>query len=235
MSNYLAIATVTATLQTLLIDAAAVVDEATVTVDRPTANNGNTTPAINVFLYQVNPNAAYRNVDLPTRRGTGEPLRSPQAALTLQYLLSFLGNDRNLEPQRLLGAAVRQLHAHPVLTNHDIAATISHPPYDTILPASNLAEQLDLIRFTPLGFSLEELSKLWSVFFQAPYVLSVAYQASAVLIETDEVVSQALPVKSRDIRVLPFQQPVIDRVVALEGQNTPIFINTDRKSTRLNS
>src|SRR5262245_42017018 len=156
MSNYLAIATVTATLQTLLIDAAAVVDEATVSVDRPTANNRNNTSAINVFLYQVNPNAAYRNVDLPTRRGNGDLVHRPQAALTLHYLLSFLGDDRNLEPQRLLGAAVRQLHAHPVLTNHDIVTTINNPPYDTILPASNLAEQLDLIRFTPLGFSLEE-------------------------------------------------------------------------------
>src|SRR5262249_18062969 len=127
MSNHLAVATVTATMQTLLIKAAAVVDEAVVTLDRPTGNNGNTTPAINVFLYQVNPNAAYRNADLPTRRGNGELVQRSQAALTLHYLLSFLGDNRNLEPQRLLGAAVRQLHAHPVLSNQDIVGTINNP------------------------------------------------------------------------------------------------------------
>ena len=33
--------------------------------------------------------------------------------------------------------------------------------------------------------NLEELSKLWSVFFQTPYALSIAYQASVVLIEPD--------------------------------------------------
>ena len=93
------------------------------------------------------------------------------------YLFSFFGDETNLEPQRLLGAAVRQLHAHPLLINQDIIQTIANPPYDTMLSTSNLADQLDLVRFTPLDFSLEELSKAWSIFFQSPYVLSVAYQA----------------------------------------------------------
>ena len=78
----------------------------------------------------------------------------------------------------------------------------------------------------PLGYSLEELSKLWSVFFQSPYVLSVAYQASPVGIETDDTPFQALPVQTRNLRVLPFNQPVIDRVTALERENAPIFIDT---------
>ena len=51
---------------------------------------------------------------------------------------------------------------------------------------SNLADQVDVVRSRRSDYSLEELSKLWSIFFQSPYVLSVAYQASAVLIETDE-------------------------------------------------
>ena len=92
--------------------------------------------------------------------------------------------------------------------------------------ASNLADQLDLVRFTPLGFSLEELSKLWSIFFQSPYVLSVAYQASAVLIETDDTPFQALPVQTRNLRVLPFHQPVIDRVIALRTGKTRRSLST---------
>ena len=89
MSNYLAIATVTAALQTKLIKAAEVVDEAVVTTSRPNGNDGAVTPAINIFLYQVIPNAAYRNCDLPTRRSNGHLAQRPQAALTLHYLLSF--------------------------------------------------------------------------------------------------------------------------------------------------
>ena len=94
MSNYLAIATVTAALQTKLIKAAEVFDGAVVTTSRPNGNDGAVTPAINIFLYQVIPNAAYRNCDLPTRRSDGHLAQRPQAALTLHYLLSFLGDDR---------------------------------------------------------------------------------------------------------------------------------------------
>jgi hypothetical protein len=179
-------------------------------------------PAINIFLYQVMPNAAYRNADLPTRRANGQLVQRPQAALILHYLLSFYGDENNLEPQRLLGAAVRQLHAEPLLTHQDIA-DVGNPPYDTLLATSNLADQLDLVRFTPLGLSLEELSKVWSIFFQSPYVLSVAYQGSAVLIETDETPQPSLPVQTRNLYVLPFHQPAIDKVTSTAGEFTPIF------------
>jgi hypothetical protein len=43
--------------------------------------------------------------------------------------------------------------------------------------------QIENVKLTPISLSLEELSNLWSVFFQVPYALSVAYEAAAVLIE----------------------------------------------------
>ena len=79
------------------------------------------------------------------------------------------------------------------------------------------------MRFTPLGLSLEELSKVWSIFFQSPYVLSVVYQGSAVLIETDDVAQQALPVQMRNIYVLPFRQPAIEKVVRSRGRRADFF------------
>jgi Pvc16 N-terminal domain len=227
MSNYLAIATVTGTLHNQLLSAASVVPGANVTTTRPDGAAGaGRGPGINIFLYQVMPNPAYRNADLPTRRGDGQLAQRPQAALTLHYILSFFGDDANLEPQRLLGAAIRQLHARPLLTKQDIVQTIANTPYDTILPASNLADQVDLVRFTPMSMSLEELSKAWSVFFQSPYVLSVAYQASAVLIETDDAAQKALPVQSRNLYVVPFRQPFIERVISSAGEEAAIFSNS---------
>jgi len=224
MSNYLAVATVTGALQHVLSQAVTVVPGAKVSTIRPDgAAPAAKEPAINVFLYQVTPNGAYRNCDLPSRRANGTLVQRPQAALTLHYLLSFYGDENNLEPQRLLGAAALQLHARPLLSQQDIVQTLANPPYDTLLATSNLADQFDLVRFTPLGLSLEELSKLWSIFFQSPYVLSVAYQASAVLIETDETPQPALPVQTRNLYVMPFQQPVIDKVISTEGEFAPIF------------
>ena len=49
----------------------------------------------------------------------------PQAALDLHYLLTFYGNEAQLEPQRLLGSVVRTLHARPVLTRQQIQQTIA--------------------------------------------------------------------------------------------------------------
>ena len=89
------------------------------------------------------------------------------------------------------------------------------------------------MRFTPLSLSLDELSKVWSVFFQTPYLLSVAYQASVVLIETDDAPTAALPVKTRTLDVVPFRHPMIERISAPDGEGTPIFSTSalrDRRS-----
>jgi len=222
MSNYLSIATITATLLRVLDHTAKlVVPGASANVKRPDSDAiAGAGTGINVFLYQVLPNTAYRNADLPTRRSDGQLMQRPQVALALRYLLSFFGDDTKLDAHIMLGAAARELHAHPVLTTLEIQQTVATRPE---LALSNLADQTDLVRVTPLSLSLEELSKLWSTFYQVPYVLSVAYEASVVLIETDDAPVQALPVKSRNLYVLPFRQPHIDAVVSQLANLTPSF------------
>src|ERR1035438_4765631 len=103
MSNALAIATVTETLSQTLNKAltASLVSGAQVTVLRPDTPNGLPNPGVNLFLYQVAPNVAWRNADLPTRRGDGALLRRPQFALDLYYLLTFYGDDKDYQQQRL--------------------------------------------------------------------------------------------------------------------------------------
>ena len=225
MSNYLAIATVTGTLHNMLQPIAQdVLSSAVVTTTRPDpAAFSQGGAGISIFLYQVMPNQAYRNADLPTRRSDGQLMQRPQAALVLRYLLSFFGDDKKLEPHLLLGATVRQLHTQPALTTQQIQGTVASRPE---LRSSNLADQFDLVRFTPMSLSLEELSKLWSTFLQIPYVLSVAYEASAILIETDDAPVQALPVKERNLYVQTFRQPRIDSIVSQAGDTEPIFSNS---------
>src|SRR5215210_6594531 len=106
MSNSLAIATVTATLSSILTDPVgkAVPDaEALVTMVRPDdSTNGTPDTGANIYLYQVAPNAAWRNADLPTRRPEGRQLaQRPRVALDLHYLVSFYGNEQSLQPQIL--------------------------------------------------------------------------------------------------------------------------------------
>jgi hypothetical protein len=199
MSNYLAIATVTITLRDLLQDAASqVVPGSAVTTQRPEfmSNGGQEKAGINIYLYQVTPNSSWTNNDIPSRDTTGRLVQRPQAALDLNYLLSFHGSEITMEPQRLLGSAITSLHTRPFLSLSAIQNAINGTGY---LAQSDLFNQTELVRFSPLNLNLEELSKLWSVFFQITYTLSVAYRASVVLLEADE----ALP----EVKVV--QKPVI--------------------------
>jgi hypothetical protein len=234
MSNYLAVAAVTASLKKVLDEALTAgvpgaVANATVTTTRPetAGNGGSDRKGINVYLYQVTPNASWRNADLPTRRGDGTLVQRPQAALNLHYLLTFYGDEANLEPQRLLGMTVRTVNARPVLTRDAIRAAVDAATVDdpaTYLQFSDLADAIELVKFSPLPLNLEELSKLWSVFFQTPYVLSVAYEGSVVLIESEESPhSPGLPVLDRRVRVLPFRAPTIDEIVPAGGRTAPVL------------
>ena len=224
MSNYLAIATVTATLRHLLQGAAgADVPGATVTTTRPDGAAGeNPAPAINLFLYQVTHNPTWRNKDLPTRRADGRLAQRPRVALDLHYLLTFYGNEAQLEPQRLLGSAVRTLHARPILTPAMIRETAADANFGFLAP-SDLDDEEEPVRFSPVPLTLDELAKLWSVFFQTRYAVSVAYEASVVLIETAETPRPAPPVRRPELYVIPFRQPVVDAVAALAGPQAPIF------------
>jgi hypothetical protein len=225
MSNYLAIATVTAALQQVLQSSVNnAVGGATVGFSRPDGTGtGQQNPLVNIYLYQITPNAAYRNADLPTRRSDGTLLQRPQAAFDLHYVFTFHGNDDQLEPQRLLGAVASALHAQPMLSRSSIQSAVGQFSF---LAGSGLEEQIEQVKFTPTALSLEEFSKLWSVFFQVEYNLSTAYQASVVLIQSDETPQESLPVQARNLYVRPFRWPQIERVIAQAGPNERIVANS---------
>lgn len=219
MSNYLAVATVTAALQDVLQPAVSqAVGLAKVGFSRPDSSNQQS-PLVNIYLYQVTPNAAYRNADAPTRRADGTLVQRPQTALDLHYLFTFHGNDDQLEPQRLLGAVSTTLNAQPLLSKQNI---INASNNFNFLKKSNLADQIERIKFTPTSLSLEEFSKLWSVFFQIEYSLSAAYQASVVLMESDDTPQEAPPVLARNLYVETFRPPIVSSVISQAGPEQPI-------------
>lgn len=219
MSNDLAIATVSATLRQLLQAAVAYDDlsAATISLERPDMikpKDGEM--RVNLFLYQAAPNTYWRNADLPTRAPSGTPVHRPQVALDLHFLISFYGSESRLIPQRLLGRTVSALHAQPVLTAAQVEAAVRAAATnrdDAYLAASDLAEQVDRVTLTPIALSLEELAKLWSVLLQTPYTLSVAYIASAVLIESPlPVAPPAPPVRAIRLHSWAARPPVVSAV-----------------------
>ena len=236
MSNALSVATVTATLANLIGSIISIsiggVPGARVTHLEPndeTLTTGD--PIVNVFLMQVTRNAPLFNQDLPTRRADGSTIRTPLAAIELNYLLTFYGNQTTLEPQRLLGAVVAGLHAEPVLSRSLIASTVATTSW---LAGSDLATSLDTVRLTPIGMTAEQMAQLWYSFFDFNYCLSVLCQASGLMIAWPEPVEQALPVRLANVMAVPMRDIVIERItdaktgspvlavgatVAIEGRN----------------
>jgi hypothetical protein len=228
MSNYLAIATVTATLQRIL---QAVIQQdiegARATTLSPSAiSTGAPEVGVNIFLYQVTSNPALANYDSTPNRTKGNPLNR-QVAIDLFYMMSCYGNDAELQPQRVLGSVVSTLVDKRILTTELIRSTCNDSTFPFLVD-SDLVDQIQQINIVPVDISLEDLSKAWSVFYQVPYVLSIAYRACLVIVEGRENFQRALPIRDASpAGIVPFPaSPYIEQVVAQGSRFEPIVIGS---------
>jgi hypothetical protein len=200
MSNALAIAAVTTTLRHLLQQRFDTEGSSNVTVttrplDKARDNNSNGNQ-VNLFLYQTQINAAWRNMDIPTQIKPGETGQLP-LALNLYYLLTaYAQNDDFPEPtsHRLLGQAMSVFHDHAILSSEDIKTALSLNE----LLEYDLYNQVERVRVTSQPLSLDELSKLWTT-FQTQYRISAAYEVAVVLIESTRPTKVPIPVLARGV------------------------------------
>jgi hypothetical protein len=212
MSSPLAIAAVTAALKDLLNDGLlnhqdlSPIGSFSVTAlppDRVTTAAGEPNQ-LNLFLYQVTANSGWRNAGLPTRDANGATLGSAPLALDLHYLLTAYGSQ-DFNAEILLGYAMQLMHDTPVLTRDKLRIVLggTSPVDGSILPspfgtlsAADLADQVELIKITPVFLSSEDLSKMWTA-MQAKYRQSMAYMVSVVLIQSPGAGRVAPPVLKR--------------------------------------
>jgi hypothetical protein len=139
-------------------------------------------------------NPAWRNMDMPRQTRPNET-GLPPLPLNLYYLITAYSNSEDSpEPfsHRILGQAMSVLHDNPVLSAEEIKAAL--PPDD--LKLYDLYDQIEHVRITPQPLTLDEMSKLWTI-FQTKYRISAAYQASVVLIESTRASRTPLPVLKR--------------------------------------
>ncbi|PYK48691.1 MAG: DUF4255 domain-containing protein [Verrucomicrobia bacterium] len=233
MSTPLALATVTAVLQNFIQNSITDHDLATtlggnitVSAEPPDRiDNGASSPdRINLFLFQATENQGWRNVALPSRNPTGDRISNPPLALDLSYLLTAYGSGP-LHAEALLGLAMFVLHEMPVLTRDVIRAvtvTPAQPPLLAGLQASQLADQIEQIKVAPQVMSVEEISKIWSA-LQSQYRPTAVYKASVVLVESQRSVRPTLPVRTRNLKVIPFERPMIELLQSQENNAAPIL------------
>jgi len=235
MSNPLAIAAVTATLQQMLnnsntgvgsnlpssLPTSLNLNSISVTTKPPdrARQAGDTTNQLNLFLYQTVPNAAWRNMSLPRQNQPGDT-GLPPVALTLHYLLSaYASGDDDVAAHILLGQALRIFNDNAVLNQDDIR---------NALPGNDLYAQIERVRITPQTFSIEEISKLWTA-FATSYRVSSAFEVSVVLIESKRPSRTPQPVLSRGkqdcgVQVLAGSSlPVLESVAMPNQQSSAIL------------
>ncbi|MEM8639350.1 MAG: DUF4255 domain-containing protein [Cyanobacteria bacterium P01_G01_bin.54] len=230
MSNHLAIAATTTTLRyTIQHEISRDFPNIPVTISKPKPPDQVEGPLINLYMFQVTPNAAWRNADLRTRRPKGDLTRHGQAALDLHYLFTFYGDDTDCIPEQLLGSTVRALIDRPMLTSDMIEMALSAKEDETLC-SENLVEQVQAIRLIPSEMTPDFIFRLWSTFFQIPYSLSFPYQASAILIQSDRAGRAALPVRRRATQVF-LGRPIIESIEHLvEGKTEPRLDKVTLKS-----
>jgi hypothetical protein len=239
VSSALAIASVTAVMKNLL-DNGLIDDQVTSTVGNVHVTalapdlipiDKNAESQLNLFLYTVTPNAAWRNEGLPSRDAQGDRRTNPPLALDLHYLVTAYAS-KDLHAEILLGYAMHLLHETAVLPRAGIRRALgvsglihgplgSLPPELEALATSGLAEQVEAIKVTPDSVGPEELAKLWTG-FQSRYRPSASYRVSVVLIEAQKSTRAPLPVRERRGYIVPFEEPVIDRVLAEATIGGPI-------------
>jgi len=198
MSNELSIGAVTATLSSLLqnVNQGTGLNGVSITTKPPDKARDGTSNQINLFLYQVLPNAAWRNMDIPQRVKSGET-SMPPLALNLYYMMTaYGGNDNDVFGHLLLGHAMRILYDNAVLGPDEIKTALASPPYNLVGDNSELQNQVERVRITFQPLSVEEIFRLWSG-FQTQYRVSVAYEVAVVLIESKQATKTPLPVLTR--------------------------------------
>lgn len=205
MSNTLAIATVTASLQQLLLQAVnSEFPGANVTIGQPGPPAATPEPLVNICMYQLSPNLGWRNLDLPAKDTNGNWTNQPQLGIDLHYLFTFYGNEQDLEPQRLLGHVLQILYTQPVLTPDLIQSTIELPLYSYLANSDLANANYEQVKLIPQANPKEDVAQLWRDYFQTiPYSLSVAYQACLVVITANENLKPEVPVEQIVLEVFP--------------------------------
>ena len=175
-----------------------------VTVGPLKSGRSNPLLRVNWFLYRIDPNPAFRNME-PPRTGWRTSRGKPPLALALHYLLTaFPGGtstdgDQEQFSHAAIAAVMSALHANPILGQKDPALSTQAPPL--VEPLRISLETLDL----------EALSKIWTA-ADEPMRLSVGYEVSLVTVDPPDAHRAGPPVRERRVAVAPTLGP---RIVAL--------------------
>lgn len=180
---------------------------------------------LNLFLYNQMRNPGWFNQDLPSRDARGDRISNPALALDLHFLLGAYG-VADFHAEAMLGVAMQTLHDTPGLGRDAIRAALkpdaSKPNIPNTFQLAGLADQIEQLRIVALNLTDDELSRIWAA-LQTPARPSAAYVVSVLLTQTPRSSRTPLPVRTRNLYVVPLNAPRIDQVMAGDSLSEPIL------------
>jgi len=221
MSNSLAIATITAVLETRLeaLLSRNGLNGLGVTSAHP---NNNPSPGIYIQLYRIAPNLSGYTQDLPTRRSqSAAVVTTPQLIIDLNYLFTFVGDANTYDTERLAGLVMTEFHTRPILSRQEVGSYVDSLNGGDVLSDTDLADQASPVRLTLLPQTTEDMTRIWGLLNQSYYGLSVTYQAGPVTLEQALQPTTALPVTQPSLQTIALTAPKITTLRTPE-RNQPI-------------
>jgi Pvc16 N-terminal domain len=133
---------------------------------------------LTLFLYKLTPNADLNNADRRFVPGPNGTLAAERASLVLDayYMLTAHASDptRLGDAHRALSLGMRVFHDHGIVSGSLLRADS---------PSHGLTAD-SLLRITLTPITMEDMTRIWSVFPDTPYEISVSYLVTPVEIES---------------------------------------------------
>lgn len=123
---------------------------------------------IALFLYSIVPNAYMRNTG-PTilnRDANSVDIRAQDVILDLHFMITAYGPGKESE-FGILERVIQVLHDNPVISGDHLSVGL-------------VENENSEVRIEPVNIGMDDLNKLWSIFPQKSYRLSVFYQLTPV-------------------------------------------------------
>lgn len=133
---------------------------------------------VSIFVFHLEPNRELRNTPRLVEAGSSDPVAQDALPIDVRYLISVFRQASATSPNELLsmGQVIAGLQATPTIGGG-------------LVPGQE-------VRLTPEPYPMEEMSRIWSLFPNAPYTTSIVYLASPVFIDARDAIRGA-PVESR--------------------------------------
>jgi hypothetical protein len=224
VADHTAIAAVSRTLRTLLLDR--MVTGAAVTLAPPDQTiEGFDGARVNLYLFQVIENASLKNTDSP---GLGHPASygRPPLSLNLRYMLTSYSSsetqtESDISAQEILGDAMRVLHFYGNRIDELTLINLAPPALNEPVLDAALQNEHERAKIVLHPVSIEDITKVWSALSEENFRRTVIYEVTVVQIESTDPRRAGPPVEERRVFASLRKRPTIRRVFVTPAAGLP--------------